>query len=164
MNRAVRTIQTYLIYALPFVIACMAWSTLASAMPSGALWEFLSWNLMTWFATLIVFLVMLVASPVARESTLKRLADIHERDEREQYITGKASRTAYISTLSVMILFLFFSIFTWDLTSGSLRLGLGFSLLDDSKHLPLSKTAIILLFLGWQLVAFRFTARRERLE
>ncbi len=76
------------------------------------LWEILSWNLMLWFLILILFLILLVAFPTVREKTLKRLANLKDSDEREECITGKASKTAYISTLSLMMLFLLFSIFT----------------------------------------------------
>lgn len=117
MNKIMRFIQNYLIVGLFFVIALMVWSYLqknsATSSIEKALHEILSWNFMLWFATLIVFLIMLVAIPLAREKTLKRLANLKERDEREQYITGRAARAAYISTLSLMIFFLFFSVFSF---------------------------------------------------
>ncbi|MBK7845848.1 MAG: hypothetical protein IPJ71_19605 [Bdellovibrionales bacterium] len=88
-----------------------------------------------------------------------------ERDEREQYITGKASRTAYISTLSLLVFLLFFSIFSLNIhrlpeseaingKTGTVAIGLQFNLLDkprvetnqatgqvlfESKDIPLSK-------------------------
>src|SRR5262245_19232233 len=108
MNKTMRILQNYLIYALPLVITCMIWSTFNQKSKSNfflvrGLWEILSWNLMAWFAILIVFLALLVIFPAVRERTLKRLANLKERDEREQYITGKASRSAYIATLSLLI-------------------------------------------------------------
>ena len=128
--------------------------------------------------------------PEAREKTLKRLANLKERDEREQYITGKASRTAYISTLSLLVFFLFFSIFSLNIhrlpeseaingKTGTVAIGLQFNLLDEprvetnqatgqvlfeSKDIPLSKTAILLILILWQLAAFNITARREHLR
>ena len=115
MNKIIRYIQNYLICALPFVIGCMVWETIqpdiqfgkSSSIIAKVLWELLSWNLMLWFAFLVLFLISLVAISSVREKTLRRLANLHERDEREQYITGKAARAAYISTLSFLILFLF---------------------------------------------------------
>jgi hypothetical protein len=149
-------------------------------------WEILSWNLMLWFAVLILFLVMLVIVPTTRESTLTRLANIKERDEREEYITGRASRVAYISTLSVMLLFLFISIFTINIyrapeseavngKRGNVSIGLSLNLLDEPKvesntsgevifesnDIPLSKSAIILILIAWQLLAFNISARRQ---
>lgn len=198
MSKAIRFVQSYLIYALPFVLACMAWGTISpekeilrdASFPTRALWELLSWNLMLWFTVLILFLVLLVALPEARERTLKRLANLKERDEREQYITGKASRTAYISTLSLLVFLLFFSIFSLNIhrlpeseaingKTGTVAIGLQFNLLDkphvetnqatgqilfESKDIPLSKTAILLILILWQLAAFNITARREHLR
>lgn len=197
MNKITRFIQSYLIYALPFVLICMAWGTVHSEKEiladatflTKAAWEFLSWNLMLWFAVLILFLFLLVALPEAREKTLKRLANIKERDEREQFITGRASRTAYISTLSLMILLLFLSVFSLNIyrvpkteaingKTGTVSIGLGFSLLEkphletnsdnqvifESKDIPLSKTAIILILIIWQLTVFNFIARKENLK
>ncbi len=197
MNKFIRLIQNYLIYALPFVLICMAWDTMSSekeilsnaSIFTKAAWEVLSWNLMLWFIVLIVFLLMLVVFPMAREKTLKRLANLQERDEREQYITGKASRAAYISSLSLLIFFLFFSIFSLNIyrkpaseaingKTGSVAIGLQFHLLDqarveknssgevifESKDIPLSKSAIILILIIWQLGVFNWTARKENLQ
>ena len=195
MNKAIRYIQSYLICTLPFVFACMAWGTIRAeneilkdaSFLTKASWELLSWNLMLWFSVLILFLVLLVVWPEAREKTLKRLANLKERDEREQYITGKASRTAYISTLGLLVFFLFFSVFSLNIyrlpeseaingKTGTVSIGLGFSLLDkprietspiagkalfQSRDIALSKTAIILVLLFWHLGSFNFTSRRE---
>ncbi len=196
MNKFVRCIQNYLLYALPFVLICMAWGTFQpeseilkdAAFMTKAAWEILSLNLMLWFSVLILFLVLLVAFPVAREKTLKRLANLNERDEREQYITGKASRAAYISTLSLLILLLFLSIFSLNIhrvpeseaingKRGTVAIGLQFNLVDkkhvetnstgevlfESKDIPLSKSAILLVLIIWQLGVFNFTARKENL-
>lgn len=142
---------------------------------------------MLWFVILILFLILLISMPVAREKTLKRLANLKDRDEREQFITGKASRTAYISTLSLLVFFLFFSVFSLNIyrlpdseaingKSKRVTIGLQFKLLDEpnyetnqatgqvlfeSKDIPLSKTAILLILIIWQLVSFNITARRE---
>lgn len=196
MSKAIQWIQNYLLYSLPFILICMFWGTVSpereilgnSGFLTKAAWEILSWNLMFWFAILIVFLVLLVVLPEAREKTLKRLANLKERDEREQFITGKASRTAYISTLALMIVLLFFSMFSVDIyripeseakggKTGTINIGLNFKLLDEprvttdtqnkmifeSKDIPLSKSAIILGLILWQLAAFNITARKENL-
>lgn len=152
MTKTVRAIQSYLIYALPSVLACMAWETVSTekeilqgaSLFTRALWEILSWNLMLWFGVLISFLILLVAAPEAREGTLKRLANLRERDEREQQITGRAARTAYISTLSLLVLFLFFSIFSLNIyrvpesdaingKTGTVAIDLRFNLLDQLR-------------------------------
>lgn len=188
MNKLIRALQTYLLVAAPFVVACMLAGTIAPHWRSGLAWELLSWNLMLWFLLLIVFLVLLVAIPAARERTLLRLANLRERDEREEFITGRAARATYMSTLSLMIFFLFFSVFTFDVkrkppaqvVDGKehvMSIGLRFDLWDESRKtagaedgvlfesrdLPLSKSAIILIFLAWQLASFNLAARRQRL-
>lgn len=116
MIKFIRCVQNYLLYALPFVLICMAWGTVQTESEIlrdatfliKASWEVLSWNLMLWFAVLIMFLFLLVLIPSAREKTLIRLANLKVRDEREQFITGKAARSAYISSLSLLIVLLFF--------------------------------------------------------
>jgi len=202
VNKIARFIHNYLLIGLPFVITCMIWETIEPEIEFGnnaafltkILWELLSYNLMLWFVTLILFLICLVMIPDIREKTLRRLANLRERDEREQYITGIASRAAYISTLSMMILFLFFSMFSLRITTipnnqtmsdrHHLRAGIGlhFSLLNkdraevvgsknpegkvifDSSDISLSTSATMLLLLGWQLLAFNYAARKEQIK
>lgn len=196
VNKIIRFIQTYLVVGLPLVIACMVWETFHpqneilkdATIITRMLWEVLAWNLMLWFVVLILFLIMLVAVPNAREKTLRRLANLKERDEREEYITGKASRAAYISTLSLMIFFLFFSIFSFNIYRTpnkstnrkplTVGISIGFNLLDKysaednpkremlfkSKDFSLSPSAIILILLSWQLLIFNLTARKEQIK
>lgn len=196
VNKIVRFIQNYLLFALPFVIAFMVWDTIRpendlanSTAIIQTLRHLLILNMILWFAVLILFLVSLVAIPSIREKTLKRLANIKERDEREQYITGKAARSTYISMLSLMLFLLFFSIFSVNLSRLpenqapphhrlNLSIGLGFSLLNKSetekipgeklifgtKNISLSNSTIILILLCWQLLTFNIAARREQIE
>jgi hypothetical protein len=116
MNKIVRFLQNYLLIGAFFVAILLGWSLLLiNSNIQGFvkfIHEVLSWNFIIWFATLFIFLIMLVVFPVARENTLKRLANLKERDEREQYITGKAARASYIATLSLMIFLFFMSIFS----------------------------------------------------
>lgn len=193
MNRLIRFIHVYLLVGLPFVIACMIWSgsrSQADVLQNASLfaktsWEILSWNLMIWFSVLIIFLAMLVVIPSVRENTLRRLANLKERDEREEYITGRASRAAYISTLSLIIFFLFFSLCsisvyrvpkdTMHKENITVNIHMGFSLWEGSKPennpegkvlfaskdiMPSSSTILIIL-LAWQFLIFNYTARKE---
>lgn len=194
MIKMIRFIQTYLLVAFPFVIACMVWQTIYPGTPtsfvSKIIVELLGWNLMIWFAVLILFLFLLVLLPSVREKTLRRLANLKERDEREEYITGKASRSAYVATLSLMIFFLFFSMFSFNIYRSPEQAALtgkrhtaaiqvGFSLLDNkpaindsqygeplfkSKNFSLSTTAILLILISWQLLAFNLAARKEQVK
>jgi cytochrome b subunit of formate dehydrogenase len=119
MHKWIRILQSYLILAFPFVLICMVWGTyqteveiLRGSILTQTAWNILGWNIIVWFAALILFLALLIAMPSVREKTLWRLANIKDRDEREQYITGLTSLSTYISTLSLLIFFLFFSIFS----------------------------------------------------
>lgn len=197
MSKLIRIMQSYLVCALPFVLFCMGWSSYKNdpQVPDSAtaentflkiLWEILGWNLMIWFIVLILFLIMLVIVPEAREKTLKRLANIKERDEREQLITGKAARTAYISTLSLLIFLLFASVFSVNIyrapesekvngKTGTAKIGLNFEMFDrpkvetnhenqvifENKDIPLSKTGILLVLIVWQLAMFNLSARKQ---
>ncbi len=194
MQKLIRAVQTYLLLAAPFVVVIMIWRTLqpesvitkSDSFFVRALWEVLAWHLMTWFAVFILFLVSLVVIPEARENTLVRLANIKERDEREEFVTGRAAKSAYISGLSVLLLLLFFSMFQLQITrlpadqaikgkTGTLNLGMHFNLIDDSKvenapsgkvlfetkDIPLSKSGILLTLIAWLILAFHIRARKE---
>lgn len=175
----------------------MVWETIqpdiqygqSSSIIAKLLWEVLSWNLMLWFAFLVLFLISLVAISSVREKTLRRLANLQERDEREQYITGKAARAAYISTLSFLILFLFLSMVSLRISDvpknqavnghhKQVNIGIHFSLLDkhtdeiinqtpeekiyfDSNTIKPSTSTILLLLFCWQIFIFNLTARKE---
>lgn len=192
MNKVFRYIQYYLIIGLPFVIACMIWQTLQPTIivENNWLWDLLGFNIITWFSVLIIFLISLVLVPSVREKTLRRLANLNERDEREQYITGKAARTAYISTLSLIIVLLFFSLFSFKLVKlpqgkeinghgmqAGISIGLQLfneshpqathapsekeNILIDTKQTSLSASSVLLILLCWQLLAFYLAARKE---
>lgn len=194
MNKFIRILQGYLIFALPFVIGVMGWAAFlgSDTLPAGSspaakfLWETLSTVLILWFVALFVFVTMLAASQTVREATLKRLANVRDRDEREEQITGRAARSSYLSTIGLLVFLIFISGFTLNLTKhrptpespieSKLSLGLKFSLLDkpeapaaaaggdtvfETRDIPLSKTAILLIVLVWQLGSFRLSARRE---
>lgn len=194
MNKYYRCVQNYLIYALPFVLIEMVWSSFQSEhqvtsnsnLMVRLLWEVFSWNLMLWFAVLIFFFCSLVLVPSVREQTLKSIANIKDRDEREDYITGRASKFSFISSLSVLILLLFLSIFNLQIRNlppeqainghtKSLSIGLNFKIFDEAKKevvgedgalfetkdIPFSKTGIILFIILWQLISFHLRARRE---
>ncbi len=195
MNKLIRFIYIYLLFGLPFVIGCMFWSNSRSeydVLQTGSLlirvaWEILSWNLMVWFTVLIVFLVILVAVPKVRDNTLRYLANLKERDEREEYITGKASRAAYISTLSLIIFFLFFSLFSLSIyripkdqlhkRNITVAIHVGMTLLEKNKleidprgevlfatnNIQLSSSSILIILFAWQILIFNYVARKEQM-
>ncbi len=190
MKKTIRLIQSYLIFALPFVVAVSLWSSYGSPASDASLllrglWEVASWNLILWFAVLILFLVFLVVYRPAREQTLRRIANLKERDEREEYLTGQAAKSSYVSTLSCLILLLFLSIFSVKLTRvpenmaingnrRTLMIKVDSELLDrprteanaayetlvDIRGIPLSKAGLLLIVLLWQLLSFNLSMRK----
>lgn len=192
MTKLNRWLQNYLIYGLPLVLICVLWSNFqdqkeifAQGLLSRAAWEILSWNLMLWFVTLIIFLVLMVFNSSTREMVTRRIANIKERDEREVYITGQASKSTFTLTLTILIALLFISVFTFNIRhlepaerindqSKSVSIGFNFKLTDkpkietdqngniifESKDIPLSKSAILLLLIIGQITIFSYSARK----
>jgi len=173
----------------------MAWGAFQSdleirttgSLLTRALWETMSWVLIIWFLSLFVFMILLVFRKETQESTIKYLAGIKERDEREEAIMGMAARRSFIATTGLLIFLLFLSCVTVSIArlpdeaidgrKNSLSLGFQFKATDyrsstsgdgnvmyDHRDLPLSKTGVILLVLIWQVSAFRIKARRELAE
>lgn len=197
MKKLARLIQTYLLYSLPFVITVSIWSqyqnggTSASDSPFvlRALWEVMSWNLMAWFVILILFLVTLLVNQDVRDQTLRRIANLKDRDEREEIFTGQAAKSSYISTMAIIIFLLFISVLQVNITRspqpgedgnhhGTVSLGIGFHLFDEpltapasqelsvfeSKSIPLSKSALLLCVLLSQMISFNRSMRRQMEE
>jgi hypothetical protein len=193
MNKINRWLQNYLVFSLPFVVVCATWGSIQSdreilvkgSFLTKAAWEVLSWNLMIWFLSLIIFLILMVFVSSTRNMVTRRIANIKERDEREIYITGQASKNAFTTTLSILIFLFFISIFTFNVSkippeeivnnrAKSLSIGFNFKLTDDpriekdqagqvlveSKDIPLSKSAILLLLIVCQISVFGFSARK----
>ncbi len=192
MNKVNRWLQNYLVFSLPFVLICVTWGTIQSnreilvngSFFTKATWEILSWNLMIWFLCLIVFLILMVFVSSTRDMVTRRIANIKERDEREIYITGQASKKVFTSTLSILIFLFFISIFTFNVSkippeemvnnrAKSLSIGFNFKLTDDprvekdqtgqvlveSKDIPLSKSAILLLLIVCQISMWAITSK-----
>jgi MFS family permease len=193
MNRTIRYIQTYLLFGFPFVATCMIWGgSVNDSFIAALIHQFLSWNLMLWFAVLTFFLVLLVVAPKTREHTLRRLANIKERDEREEFITGKAARVTYISTLSLMIFLFFCSVFSVSLVKIpenqiidgnhyklNFTVGYGFfgesmesnmkksdekNKIFDSRYYSPSTPTVIIMLICWQLIAFNLIAKKEQIK
>lgn len=150
-----------------------------------ALWELMSWSLILWFALLLVFMVLLTLRKETQESAIKYLAGIKERDEREEIIMGAAAKRSFTATAGLLVALLFLSCFTLNIAKlphdqvidgkkSSLNIGFRFtgtdaprtvssdgSLMYDHHDLPLSKSAILLLILIWQMATFRINARKD---
>jgi hypothetical protein len=89
-------------------------------------------------------------STAAQETTLRRIANIRDRDEREEFLTGQAARVSYLSTLAAGIFLLFLSAFRFSATSTKVTISMQ----------PDVKSAFVLALLVWQLASFRFAIRK----
>ena len=119
---------------------------------------------------------------------LARLSGIKERDEREVQIVGKALKSTYLTTLTLLLFLLFISLFyvhigkkqRSSIEQGQkpieLALKLEFHLIDSNtiiiqkpgfekyfemNDLPLSSSTLILLLLLWQIFSYRHVSRRS---
>ncbi|MFN8944869.1 MAG: hypothetical protein ACK5WZ_09620 [Pseudobdellovibrionaceae bacterium] len=195
MNKVNYWIQKYLVWALPIVVTTMVWGFFQSdleirqqgSFALTALWEIMSWVLMIWFLCLLIFMVLLVFRKDTQEATIKHLAGIKERDEREQIVMGMAARRSFVATTGLLIFLFFLSCFTLSVArltdqtidgkKSSLSLGFHFTGTDtktttdndgnvmyEHRDIPLSKSAILLIVLVWQVSVFRFKARQELKE
>lgn len=193
MKTLYRILQYYLIIGLPIILIFIF---SANTVPGKFIGHFIndinnevsetfSVGFILWFVFLFVFLISLIISPSARTNTLKKLANLKDRDEREEYITGKASSSAYIATLSMMIFLLFLSVsrfwveklpventfenhryvlkmdFHYDVNQRQHNNAPNTIILFDSRNIFPSPTSIILLLMGWQLLVFNIAARRN---
>lgn len=182
--------QNYLLYGFPFVVALILWSAFLPPMDGSmimrGLRELLSYNIMLWFTALAIFMVLIVVMPSVRDKTLRRLANLQERDEREEYITGQAARASYMATLSLSLLLLFISLTSFKLSNlpqttpdqpkHSAQISFNFAvfgtpipnkteeeranIIFDSQDYSLSPSSIIILLLACQMITFNLTARK----
>lgn len=197
MNKLFRYMQNYLMYGFLPVVAMIGWSFFHENDISAQnvvinnpfvnfIYDLLSYNIMLWFATLILFMIGLIIFPAIREKTLRRMANLQERDEREEYITGRAARASYLATLSLTLFFLFLSMFNFsysklektspDKPGHNISIGFGYhffgdvvtenknekgvSRIFDSTNYTLSGSTLLILLLGWQLLIFNLNARK----
>ena len=140
-----------------------------------------------WTVISLLFSISMFFSRNNRESFLKKLSGIKERDEREIQAVGKALRASYLSTMTILIFILFMSLF-WiqyykkspdNLEPGeyprALSYGAGFTFLESEaifthwkgydvflyyRKFPVSTSGVILILIVWQIVSFRIVSRR----
>ncbi len=141
-----------------------------------------------WMMFSIYLSIRLMLSGPFRDHVLVKLTFIRERDEREAILTGKATRTTFLTSLAILIFLFFLSCFqvsvyrvpperAVDGKTGFVTLGFGFCLIEASKQdrsegvmqkkdifsykgLPVSSTAVILVLILWQIVSYNYLMRR----
>jgi hypothetical protein len=196
MNRADSILVKVFLYGLPIILIfgvfSYSYNTGIIAHATGAA-QFFN-NLAgivyaIWMTLSIVLSIRLMVSGPFRDQVLSRFTFIRERDEREVMLTGKATRTTFLTTLAILIFLFCLSCFhvsiyrvspekAVDGKTGVVTLGLTCNLMENSKQagahndelrqqdiftysgLPVSSTAIILGLILWQICSYNITMRR----
>jgi len=141
-----------------------------------------------WMTLSLYLSARLMVSGPFRERVMAKITFIQERDEREAILTGKATRTTFLTSLAILIFLFCLSCIQVSIyrvpeeraVDGKTRfvsLGLGFSLLEHSKQdrpkdtiekkeifsyagLPISSTTVILMLIIWQILSYNYSMRR----
>ena len=142
-----------------------------------------------WMTLSLYLSVRLMLSGPFRDQVIAKLTFIRERDEREAILTGRATRTTFVTSLAILIFLFCLSCFqvsiyrlpperAIDGKTGFVSLGLGFSLFEHSeqtrpkdaiekkddvfsyKGLPISSTTVILMLIVWQIISYNYSMRR----
>lgn len=144
--------------------------------------------LIIWMVLSLYLSVRLMVSETFRDQVIARLTFIRERDEREALLTGKATRTTFMTSFAILIFLFFLSCFQLSIykvppemavdgKTGCISLGFSFSMLEQSKPkmpadliekeyifnymgLPLTSTTLILLLILWQIISYNYSMRR----
>jgi hypothetical protein len=142
----------------------------------------------TWMTLSIYLSLKLIVSGLFRDQVIAKITFIRERDEREAILTGKATKTAFLTSLAFLILLFCLSCFQVSIyriplekavngKTGVVSLGLGFSILEHGKQdrpediskekvifsykgLPLSSATMILLLIAWQIISYNYSMWR----
>jgi len=191
-------ISKYLIFVLPAVIGTVIW---ALFLPKGGnelhgfksiLWDIFGWHFIIWFILLIYFIVSLVCWGTFREKILTALTFSKERDERESYISGRASRATFFSTLAALILLFFLSglnvhIYkkpkeeSIDGKRGTITIGYKFEFVNSAKNntestqtkneniltvdgIPFTQESIILFLILYHIASYHIFSRKRLIE
>lgn len=195
MKRLDSLVLKVFLYGLPAVIVFAAFSYCYS---SGVVnHAYIYFRLLNSFAGLVIAVwmtlslylsVRLMVSEPFRDQVIARLTFMRERDEREALLTGKATRTTFLTSLAILIFLFCLSCFqvsiyrvpperAVDGKTGIISLGLGFNLLEHTKQdspkniaekkdifsytgLPVSSTTVILILIGWQIISYNYSMRR----
>ena len=195
MKRLDSILLKFFLYGIPAVIVFAAYSYFYSLgavnhanVNLNFLNSFAGLVFALWMSLSLYLSVRLMVSGPFRDQVLAKLTFIRERDERESILTGKATRTTFLTSLAILIFLFCLSCFqvsiyrlpperAVDGKTGIVSLGLGFNFLDHSKQdkpretiekkdifsytgLPVSSTTVILMLIGWQIISYNYSMRR----
>lgn len=186
-----KTVINLVFYTAPLALICYLFlglsdSTITSSLESISFWASLPiifWTPITFFLTISMFF-----SKSLRNDVLVRLSGMKERDEREVQIVGKALKSSFLTTMTLLLFLLFISLFyvhigkkpDSSIESGQppyeLHIKLEFHLIDSNtvvthkpgfekyfevNDLPISSSTLILILLLWQIFSYRKVSRRS---
>jgi hypothetical protein len=152
------------------------------------LWDLTGIIFATWMALSLYLSLKLMISEPLRNHVLTKLTFIRERDEREAMLTGRATRTTFLTSIAILVFLFFLSCFqvsigklppdkAIDGKHHYLSLGIGFKLLESPRSgtpndspenedifsytcLPLSSTTLILVLILWLIISYNYSMRR----
>jgi hypothetical protein len=141
-----------------------------------------------WMVLSVYLSLRLIVSGPFRDQVIAKITFIRERDEREAILTGKATKTAFLTSLAFLILLFCLSCFQVSIyrlppekavngKTGIVSLGLGFSFLEPRKQnrtedmiqrkdifsyrgLPFSSATIILMLIIWLIFSYNYSMHR----
>jgi len=142
-----------------------------------------------WMSVAVYISARLVFSKPTRNTILPRLVFLRERDEREAFLTGNATKTNFLITFAILILLLCLNVFHVSFyqappdqapsdKNNVVTLSVDFSLIDhiteekkgnatggsksfvNYSGLPISKTAILLFLIIWQIASYNYLMKQ----
>ena len=143
---------------------------------------------MFWTMISLFLSISMLFSRSVRDSILLKVTGIKERDEREVQIAGKALKSSYLTTVTILLFLLVISLFHLEVGEKSadsveaeqhrryIALGINFKSFDSDgivtqkegydsyfhiNFMPISGQALIILLLLWQTMSYRFIVRRS---
>lgn len=196
MNKVDRILTKYALYALPFVVVLLVWGLVGDpdklSLSQGGVrlaWDTLGWVFMLWIVVSFYLTLRTVFSAKFRNLMLSRITRVNERDEREVEISQSAAKFSYFSTLAVLLLFLFLSLFTVEVgrhpdkkvrhdKKGYISIGMAFKGYNLDKvstekkdekgrvivkytGLPITHAGMLLFIILWQIGSYHLTVRRK---
>ena len=196
MNKIDKILIKFALLALPFIGLLLIWGTISDpnmvSLSEGnlrTLWDVLGWVLMAWIVVSFYLSIKTVFSSKFRNLFLTKVTHVNERDEREVEISQSAAKFSYFSTLAVLLLLLFLSLFTIEVgkypkrevqkdKKGYISIGMNFKSLnldettkrkkDDKGRiivqytgLPMTHGGMLLFIILWKLGSYHLTVRRK---
>ena len=197
MNKIDKLSLKYFIFAIPFILFLLIWGSTDSPKELARLttgwkhylWNGLGWILMLWIVVGLFLLAKLVFSTEMRTKLFSNIPSVKERDERESQITGDAAKFSMLSTLALLFLFLFLSLFNIkigkypesmpvaDGKRGYITIGTNFypfeqkykeiEVKEDGQEIftysgvPISQSTLIMILIFWQLGIYHLNVRRN---